>query len=116
LREKLDFDELYRLSVSGVWGSADEDKLIKKCEYLDDTPAEELMRIWQDNSEGTKAEMNQQVAERIFGLLSLMAIDATEDIFQELWGEVNFDELYRLNGRLGVFGSWGRFPDEGDMF
>ena len=67
-----------------------------------------LMELWTANLRGTKAEMCAQISERIFGLLSLCKFDETKLIFDQLWDLIDFDELCRMNGNMGVTGFWGK--------
>jgi len=72
------------------------------------TLAEKLMELWIKNMEGSKAEVCQQISERIFSLLSLSALPETKPIFDKLWEIIDFDELYWMTGSLGVTGFWGK--------
>lgn len=79
------------------------------------TVTEKLFHVWEEHSEGTKAEKCQQLSERIFGLLTLMALPETKPLFNKLWELLDFNELYRLTGKLGATGIWGGI-DEGELF
>ena len=73
------------------------------------------MELWSKHLEGSKAEGCQQISERIFSLLSLAALPEARPIFEKLWELIDFDELYRLNGKLGATGIWGSL-DKSELF
>ena len=74
---------------------------------------EKLMELWANQAEGSKAEMCQQVSERIFGLQSLAVLPETKSIFEQLDRIIDFSELYKMVGSLGITGFWGKhtFPE-----
>lgn len=106
LHTMIDFNELYRMAGQ-LYVTAFRCRapvIIKEGQTL----TEKLMDLWTSNTDGSKAEMCQQVCERVFGLLSLAALPETKPIFDELWQKLDFDKLYWMAGSLGITGFWGK--------
>jgi len=68
---------------------------------------ERLLHVWEEHSEGTKAERCQQISERIWGLLTLAALPETKPLFDQLYQILDFDKLFRWAGYFGATGIWG---------
>lgn len=66
-----------------------------------------LWQIWCDNSELTKARATKQISERIFGLLSLVALPETREIYDQLVETIDFVDMCDRVGALSISGFSG---------
>lgn len=77
--------------------------------FTQESVDEKLMEFWMEHCENrSKADLCQEVCERIFGILSLGVLPETKPLLDQLWNIIDIDNLYWMAASLGIIGLWSK--------